>query len=95
MKIQSILAGALALALVSATAPDAATACEGMGDNVHAGVVKSVGDTSFVLVDASSGSPLTFDAGLETLTVLQTGEHVKVQYATDEKGRLHALRVGK
>jgi hypothetical protein len=93
MKRQIIVAGTLALALVIAAVP--AVACEGMGDNVHAGVVKSVGDRNFVLIDASTGSPLTFEAGTETLMALRPGEQLKVQYATDEKGRLQAVRVGR
>ena len=72
----------------------AAFACEGMKKDIHAGTVKSIGENSFVLVEASSGKAQTFDATTTQLKDLQPGEQVKVKSATDE-GRMKAIEVGK
>ena len=71
-----------------------AFACEGMKKDIHAGTVKSIGENSFVLVEASSGKAQTFDATTTQLKDLQPGEQVKVKSATDE-GRMKAIEVGK
>ena len=95
MRKIAIVALVLALTFLVTGAQVCAFACEGMGENVHAGVVKSVGDLSFVLVDASTGSPLTFQTTLDQVTGLRPGEQIKVKYMTDERGRLHVVRIGR
>ena len=69
-------------------------ACSSMGPDVHAGVVKSVGDSSFVLADAETGKSLTFDATSVQLHGLTPGQALKVKFAAED-GRLKAVRVGR
>jgi hypothetical protein len=64
-----------------------------MGPDIHAGVVKSVGESSFVLADAETGKSLTFDATSVQLYRLTPGQALKVKFATED-GRLKAVRVG-
>jgi hypothetical protein len=74
--------------------PPLALACDSLGPNIHAGVVKSVGKTSFALVDAETGESLTFDATPMQLLALTPGQSIKVKYATED-GALKAVRVGR
>ncbi len=83
----------VALALVLA-GPPLALACDSLGPDLHAGVVKLVGKASFVLVDAETGESLTFGATPMQLLGLAPGQTIKVKYATED-GALKAVRVGR
>jgi hypothetical protein len=83
----------LVLALVLPASP-LALAGTSLGPDIHAGVVKSVGKTSFVLVDAETGESLTFDATPVQLLALTPGMAIKVKYITED-GALKAIRIGR
>ncbi len=93
MKCKSIVTGAICAFLV--LAPPLAWACGGPESTAHVGSVIEIDGSlsTFTILDAESGSPISFRASDEILQALERlGDMIRVQFE-DRGGVLHAIAV--